>query len=486
MSVAVEGGLPAYGAIARPAGGRGGAIAGTIALALLGVLLAVATYGGREATIIGIFVALAVLGIVVARPQVGILFLTANFLIASYPSPVRGEGLLTINNILGVILTVLFIAQLAQHPDFSFLRVRQIRVLLAIGLVFILGTIAARYQFPDMRATFGTRLRALDQTFQMSQGFITRFAFLILALHFMQQKRDLKRALTVFMLVLVMVVPSALAGYAAGTGEEGNRAAASFSAATNSNRLAFMCLLQIAFWWYFLQNQPHWIRLASYGVIGSLVLTVLLSASRSGGLGLMLLIALLARGRGGGRGARLQVVALVLVALGMIATIVPEESFERMQNLNPFATRKMGGSGSYSTERRVATVEAGWRMFNDYPLFGIGVGNFREVARQVYLDPFYRPPHNSFIWSLTEGGIFCFLLYLLLFWITWRDIRWLQNAPAVPDDLRWISLALEPSLILLLFYSLFADIWLGSVTYILLMLVMILKQYVSSRRVVLA
>jgi O-antigen ligase len=108
------------------------------------------------------------------------------------------------------------------------------------------------------------------------------------------------------------------------------------------------------------------------------------------------------------------------------------------------------------------------------------------VARQVYNDPFYRPPHNSYIWALSEGGIFTFLLFLVLFWSTLRDIRWVQHSAATPTELRWVAAALEPSLLLLVFYSFFADMWLNPIAYILIVLTIVFKRYVSCRRVVLA
>src|SRR6185295_2843558 len=188
----------------------------------------------------------------------------------------------------------------------------------------------------------------------------------------------------------------------------------------------------------------------------TLVLTVLLTASRSGFLGLGVLFFLLMRARGGGKGGRLQIVLFAFLAVGMMLTIVPEQSLERIGNLNPVAAGRGGNIGTHSTERRVETVGLGWDIFLEYPILGIGIGNFREVARQIYNDPFYRPPHNSYIWALSEGGIFTFGLFLLLFYVTIRDIRWVQRSPATPDDVRWIAAAIEPSIYLLLFYSIFA------------------------------
>src|SRR6185295_13828550 len=162
----------------------------------------------------------------------------------------------------------------------------------------------------------------------------------------------------------------------------------------------------------------------------TLVLTVLLTASRSGFLGLGVLFFLLMRARGGGKGGRLQIVLLAFLAVGMMLTIVPEQSLERIANLNPFAVGRGGNIGTHSTERRVETVGLGWDFFVEYPVFGVGLGNFREVARQIYNDPFYRSPHNSYIWALSETGIFSFALYLTLFWVTIRDVRWIQRSPS--------------------------------------------------------
>jgi O-antigen ligase len=464
--------------------GSGGVLWWLVALVAIGATLAIATYAGSEVAVLGLLLVLAFLVAVTTKPEIGVLVLMANFLVASYPSPIRGQGLLTINNILGIILSVLLVARLAQHPDLWFLRVKQVRLYVAIGLVLLISSVAASYQFPDLRVTSG-RFRLLDQSLPMAQDFVTRLAFLILAMNFLTRKRDLQRAIAVMMICLVMIVPSALFGYATGQAQAGYRAAAEFSAGTNPNRLAFLCLMQIAFWWYLMRaKRKTALTVIGLGVVASLIFTIFLTASRSGIVGLGLLFYLLTRTRGGVSGGRLQVVALALLAIGVLLTVVPTENLERLQNLNPFA-RGTRGVGTYSTERRVATVETGWQMFEDYPVFGVGLGNFREVARQVYLDPFWRPPHNSYIWSLSEGGVFCFVLYLVLFASTWRDIRWLQASPAVPPELRWIPAALEPSLVLLLFHSAFADIWLSPITYILLTLVIVFRRYVSRRRVVL-
>jgi len=480
MSVAAEHALPGYRASGR--GGRRTTLGGVLSLVVLGALLALGTLAGQEATAIALIVASMLLIVVVVRPQVGILLLLTNYLFASYPTPIRGGGLLTINNVLGIILAVILMAELTQRPDFWFLRTRQVLLFIAIGMVLVVGTFASYWTFPDLRVTWG-KVRTLDQTAPLARDFITRFTFILLAAKFLTTKRHIKMVMTVIMLCLIMVVPSALVGWATGASE---RAAASFSIGTNSNRLAFLCLMQAAFWWYLGQSQRSGtIRAVIYGVIGTLILTVLLTASRSGFLGLGVLFYLLSRNRGSMKGGRIKIVVLTLLMVGMMMTVVPQENLDRIANLNPFSQAKGADVGTHSTERRVETVGLGWDIFLEHPIFGIGIGNFREVARQVYNDPFYRPPHNSYIWALSEGGIFCFLLFLMLYYVTIRDIRWIQQSPATPDDLRWIADALEPSVYLLLFYSFFADMWLNPISYILIIVTIVFKHYVSCRRAVL-
>ncbi len=484
MSVATEGVLPSYRAVERRGGSLRGVIAGGFGLAFVASTLVAATMYGQEAVGIALIVATMLLVVVMGRPEFGIFLLLTNYLFASYPTPIRGGGLLTINNVLGVILAVILMAELAQRPDFWFLRTKQVQILASIGGVLLLGTFASYWSFPDLRITWG-KVRTLDQTAELSRDFITRFAFIILSCKFLTTKRHVKLVVIVMLTCLVLTVPSALLGWADSDSGDA-RAAASFSIGTNSNRLAFLCLMQAAFWWYLGQTQKSQVvRLITYAMMATFILTVLATASRSGFLGMCLLFYLLTRARGGLKSNRLKVMVLAGLAAGMMVTIIPQETLDRIANMNPMAEGH-DNIGTHSTERRVETVGLGWNMFLTYPLFGVGLGNFREVARQVYADEFYRPPHNSYIWALSECGIFAFLLFLYLFYSTWRDILWLQRSPATPPDLLWIALAMEPTLTLLMFYSVFADMWLNPITYILFILTMIFKRYVSCRRVVLA
>ena len=139
-----------------------------------------------------------------------------------------------------------------------------------------------------------------------------------------------------------------------------------------------------------------------------------------------------------------------------------------------------GEVGASSSRMREETVERAWQIGMDYPLFGVGLGNFREVSRQVYFDDFYRPPHNSYLWALAEGGMFVLAGYGLLFWVTWKDLQQIRRlAHRDPEMEVWAS-AIRVVFVLFFFFSAFADLWLNPITYVLLGLVITTRRYVET------
>jgi hypothetical protein len=90
-----------------------------------------------------------------------------------------------------------------------------------------------------------------------------------------------------------------------------------------------------------------------------------------------------------------------------------------------------------------------------------------EVSRQVYRNKFFRPPHNSPLWALTEGGIFVVTGYAWLFWMTWRDLAVVRRLAYRDPAFTHISAALRVVLIVYLFFCAFADLFLNPITYMI-------------------
>jgi O-antigen ligase len=116
--------------------------------------------------------------------------------------------------------------------------------------------------------------------------------------------------------------------------------------------------------------------------------------------------------------------------------------------------------GSAQGRQQTAAVAA--KMIPRHPLFGVGIGNF-NLERAV-IDPTgtLGPPHNSYLWALSQGGIITFGLYLMTFVWVYRNLRELERnyeARFREVDLGWLVRAMRTAMVGFLFFSLFADMW---------------------------
>jgi len=83
-----------------------------------------------------------------------------------------------------------------------------------------------------------------------------------------------------------------------------------------------------------------------------------------------------------------------------------------------------------STKERIILWKNSLKIFKEYPLFGVGMGNWQiEIMKYGSSGivsennvTFYQRPHNDFIWILTEQGIFAFFLYLSIIAVVYYNI----------------------------------------------------------------
>jgi len=446
-----------------------------LALPVIGAGTVAGTLLGKEVIVTAAWIALAVVGVLFVRPVIGVAVMTVAFLLAAYPTLFQALGVLTLNNLLGLGLVVLLGMRILETRDFSFLRIPQVRILIAIGLLLFIGTYVADWQFPLMSASVG-KMRILDKSSAMGQDFLNRLVFLIFICVFVRTRSDVKVMFLVFMLALYAAVPSALYNWLSGSLLRGFRAASSVTSGANPNRLGMICLIEMALFWHWARLRPGLVRqLVALAAMAACIMVLMATGSRSGILGLGILALLLQTGPSGYRVPVAQIGVLVAAGTLAVAFMVPAEAWERMIRFNP----EKGEVGASSTEMREETLERAWQMARDYPLFGIGLGNFREVSRQIYKDDFYRPPHNSYLWALSEGGIFVTAAYGLLFWVSWKDLRRIRLLAHRDREIEVWASALRIVFLLFFFYSLFADLWLNPLMYVVVGLIICTKQYVE-------
>jgi hypothetical protein len=447
-----------------------------VGLPMAGAATVAGTYLGKEIILCAGWIAIFVTTFLFAQPVIGIGLMTAAFLMAAYPTLLQALGVLTVNNLLGLCLLGLMALRIVETRDFSFFRNKQVRILALIGVLLFIGTLHSDVIFPTLQQTVG-KTKVLDKSATMGHDFVARLVYLIFFIVFVRDRRDIRTLFVVFMVALFVAVPSALFNMATGTLNRGFRLSASVTSGANPNRLAMICLMEIACWWFWARSRPGIVRQAvALGVMASCTMVIFGTGSRSGLLGVGVLGVLLQTSPRRFRVPTRQIALLGAAAVFAVATMVPAEAWERMITFNP----QKGEIGATSNQMREETIWRAFEVAQDYPTFGIGIGNFREVSRQIYQDAYFRPPHNSYLWAAAEGGIFVLIAYLWLFWVTWRDLDVLTRLAHRDPEIGAAAGGIRVIFLLYGFFSLFADLWLNPITYAMLGLIIVMRRYVES------
>lgn len=451
--------------------------------ALFLVLLALLM--GVGMTVVGPVAVLPIFGVlffalIVARPEYGIALFMSTFLIA-YPRALQGTGSLTINNVLGGLFLILLTYKVYSDHDWWFLRCRELQLLAFVFLVFMM---ASRFNAPDLRLM--PVLGQLEAVSENPRTFLTRSVFAVFFVNYIRTPRQVVMIYVLAILLMTITAVSGVREVLHGGGLHGYRAASSIiSAAANPNRLAMFAIIALAGLWYLMRSlRVPWVPIVVLPLIAVLALAVFMTGSRSGLLGLgvcgaaimikerLNLTQLLALGLTG---------MLVLV---LVLQLVPQKTLDRITNL-PFTQAGETGVGSGSLERRAYGWKIAFNMFKQHPFIGVGAGNWPLVR---YLNDPGRStaaPHSSYILALVEGGLLSLIAFLYLLWLTWRNIRSALPYVSAPGSslasLKWVVDSAEVNLLVLVFFSAFADLWQFVVLFWLIGLSIVIRRLVAQR-----
>lgn len=436
------------GAVALAAGGATAAFGPLVVLPLFGAMFVV---------------------LVMARPEYGIAMFLSTFL-AAYPQWMQGSGFLTVNNVLGGIFLMLLTYKVYRDQEWWFLRCPEIQIAAFMVIVFYLGD---RFNGPDPRliSLLGADMAASDNL----RTFVTRAAFMVFFINYIRAPEHLRMIYAVALVFMVYTAINGIQGVAGGAGLHGYRAAVVsqdfvagqvglIRSAGNPNRLAMFAILAIAGLWYLLQSfRARWLSMmVGVPVLVVLALAVLMTASRSGLLGLCVCIAAIVWDEGLNLSKLLGIGLAVLLLLIVAVQFVPEKSLERITNL-PFTQAGETGEGSGSLENRAYTWTIAAELFPKNPIFGIGMGNWAVV--RFINDPGHLSgsAHNSYLLALVEGGVLGLGGFLALMWCAWRNLRFAEPYVSRPGSplvgTRWVLKGAKASLLVLVFFSMFADLW---------------------------
>ena len=445
-------------------------------------------------TVIGIAAVL----LIATRPQWGVAFILFTLMVqygnrryeregfAGLASLLPGgSGLFTVNNMLGLFLGLLLIYQLYRDGDWSFLRSRQLQLMALITAVFALSGFMSGIGPADF-ADVGLRATVAQDPVRL---LVSRGLFLVLFVFFLRQPADLRMIVGVF---VVLALLTAWSGAGAAITGGGRPEVADYRAGgtqvliqstQNPNRLALVSTIALVLIWEF--SQAHRLRRWRWAAMAAsllLVLTVFLSASRGGLIGMSIAALLLFVRRRGGSSRMLYGIAAFGLGALLISEIVPPEALSRLTNV-PGVTESSSSSdpGGGSVQRRTYTYGLAIDLWQKAPLVGVGPGNWPLV--RFLNDPLRSAaaPHSSYMQALVEGGLVSLTLYLVLFYVTVRDLWRCEASPHVmaqarQDGLDWLLTATRVCLVAFMVFSFFADLWDLVFAYFLLGLAAVLIQ----------
>ena len=416
------------------------------------VVTLVGTEQGRAPTTLALLVAGFAGILIIVRPEWGVVALTSTFFL-SYPEALEGSGRLTINNVLGGLLALLLVVRLGIERRAEFLRSRPVQLFLLLALALLVNHVLA----PQLPGLSG--FETPDVPTSRLQELLSRTAYLVFFVAFIHARRHILAVVWLVIGSVLVTAPNAIWNALAADTETA-RAAATFGVniARNPNRLAFLCAITIAIIGHAVpEARTRILRVGGLVAIAVLIVTILLSASRSGLIELVVLLMMFLGGVGA-RGQRSRVFLLALaLAVGIGLALVPEHHFDRMTDF----FRSDRGESAASTRNRLELLGTGARMFADSPLYGVGLGNFRRVSTTDYGSLRMSSLHNSYLLTLVEGGLLLLIPYLLILWSLWRELRNAASLAArrAGPELAWLVAAMQSVLVLFLIFSLFADVW---------------------------
>ena len=211
---------------------------------------------------------------------------------------------------------------------------------------------------------------------------------------------------------------------------------------SNPNDLAFAIVLTMPFVLLLLLTSKNVIRKAAWGVsMIFMMYTLFLTASRAGFIDL-LVAAPVALWFFGVRGRRPQLI-IVTVALGGLMLVVAgkhlEERFMAISGTGIDSGMEQSAYGSF--EDRKFLMERALRGIYEYPLTGVGAGDFPAYST------IWHEVHMTYLQIAAEGGIPVLILYLLFMFSGFRNLSKLKKKPNLDPEVKLFIGALTSSLV---------------------------------------
>jgi O-antigen ligase len=207
----------------------------------------------------------------------------------------------------------------------------------------------------------------------------------------------------------------------------------------DSNYFATTAIFAIVLAFYFMHGKrPRWEKAYCIVCLLLTILAVTFCASRGGFLGLVV-ASLFLVWHTKRRARNLVLMSALVLPLSLVLNVSPLHRF-----LDPSTDKG-------STQFHLEAWKAGLHMIEAHPITGIGLGNFKPLMPS-YTAPetnihFESVAHNMFIEVAAELGLPALLIFLGIFWFTYRTLGRLRRSPSTHSLIRETAAALQAGLV---------------------------------------
>ena len=189
--------------------------------------------------------------------------------------------------------------------------------------------------------------------------------------------------------------------------------------------LAIMNLANLGYFW----EKRHWLIALplSAAVLG--FTASFLSGSRGGWVAIPALILLLWKTKQSIRAWQLFSITAIILIISFSAYYEPQTGVKTRieEAYNQTALYFKDNTQENSISIRIELWKAGWEIFKEHPIFGVGVGNFAQamdtLVEKGKIEPYVKKlnqPHNEYFLALASRGLSGLLALSLLFLVPFR------------------------------------------------------------------
>jgi hypothetical protein len=211
---------------------------------------------------------------------------------------------------------------------------------------------------------------------------------------------------------------------------------------SNPNDLAFAIVLSLPFCLAFLLSAKGAFRKIAWAVSMLLMAVALFLTASRGGFVTLVVAGVVCLWHFGVRGRRLYLIFAAALAMAVLLAVAGDRLKDRFfaisgQDLHGGMENSAYGSYEERQELMMIAVHGVMR----YPILGIGMHNFPNYSGK------WRDVHVAYLQIAVEGGIPILILYLLFFWRSFANLRFLGKIRDLDRDTKLLVAALHSSLV---------------------------------------